>query len=122
MVVALWPRLAHADDVSLEDAIKGALKSHERTRIAALNVEAAEGDVESARADFLPSLTLGAQVGVAPSEDERYVTGSGTLSFFSALMTASMRWDISNHCGSPDRAQSSCEKRRRCVARGSSVR
>lgn len=83
------PAVARADELTVEDAIVRAARTHERAKIAALAVQDAEGQVVSARADLLPSLTLGAQAVLAPDPNERYVTGSGTLTLRQPLLAPS---------------------------------
>ncbi|NUP08344.1 MAG: TolC family protein [Polyangiaceae bacterium] len=78
------------EELTLEVAMKRSLQTHERAKIAELDVEAAEGAVESARADFLPTLVLGAEATLAPPDDaDRYVTGSGTLTLRQPLLNPS---------------------------------
>lgn len=83
------PAVARADDLTVEDAIARSARTHERAKIAALSVEDAEGQVVSARAVLLPSLTFGAQAVVAPDPEERYVTGSGTLTLRQPILAPS---------------------------------
>ena len=54
------------DEFALEEAIRLAAANNERAKIARLQVDAAEGELEIARSDFLPSLTFGASVTAQP--------------------------------------------------------
>lgn len=56
-----WAIEGRAADLSIDEAIRLALQNNERARIAALQIDSAEGDVETARASFLPTLSFGAQ-------------------------------------------------------------
>lgn len=83
------PAVAHADGMTVEDAIARSARTHERAKIAALSVEDAEGQVVSARADLLPTVTFGAQAVLAPDPDARYVTGNGTLTVRQPILAPS---------------------------------
>ena len=79
---------ARAADLSLDEAIRLALANNERSRIAALRVDSAEGDVESARASFLPTLTFGAsaQAREPVSAPQKAISESGTLTLRQPLL------------------------------------
>jgi len=113
VVVLVLPGWARADELSLEGAVQRALKTHERAKVAALDVEIAEANVESARSDFLPSLTLGAQATVAPDPDGRYVTGNGTLTLHQPILNPSAipRLDSAKHTLKAQKLSSSEERR-----------
>lgn len=74
---------ASAFAMSIDDAIRLALKGNERARIAELRIEQASGSVERARGSFLPQLTLGAN-----SQMHGYEDRSGRLWSHSATLTA----------------------------------
>ena len=87
---------AAAQDLTLDEAIRLALETNERAEIAKLEIEAAEGDLETARSEFLPTLVLGASVTARPprgraSEDRTppVVTGAGTLTLRQPLLNPS---------------------------------
>lgn len=82
---------ATAGDLSIEEAIAAADKTHERSRIAEQRVVQADADVDGATSDFLPTLTLGASAVARPVEDAagRYVTGSGSLTLTQPLLKPS---------------------------------
>lgn len=81
------PKVA-AENLTLEQAIRLALANNERAEIAQVQVDAAEGELEAARSDFLPSLTLGATLTAQPAGDKasRVVSGSGTLTLRQPLL------------------------------------
>lgn len=107
---------AHAQDTSIEDAIRGALRTHERSKVADLQIEAAEGDVESARAGFLPSLTLNASATAAPDVDERYITGVGSLTLRQPLLAPSAIPRLSSAEHSLEAQKLSSEEEKRSLA------
>jgi hypothetical protein len=80
-----------AENLTLEEAIRLALANNERAKIAKHQVDAAEGELESARSELLPSLTFGAAVTAQPYADKamRFVTGSGTLTLRQPLLNPS---------------------------------
>lgn len=90
LLLLLVPVRASAQALSMEEAMREALRNHERAKIAELSVEAAEGNVAAARSDFLPTLALGAEAVLAPpDEQDRYVTGAGTLTLRQPLLNPS---------------------------------
>jgi outer membrane protein TolC len=89
VALALWPTTASADPpLSLEDAVTLALSSNERAQKAPLRVEAAQGQLERARAAFLPSL-VGTGTGALRSvadRNGRILSGSGALTLNQPLL------------------------------------
>jgi len=71
LVLLLFPSESAAQGLTLEGAIRLALEKNERAEIAKLQVEVAEGELESARSEFLPTLTLGARLTAQPTREER---------------------------------------------------
>ena len=67
--------------LTLEDAVKLALANNERALKAPLRVEAAEGQLERARAAFLPTLTAGGTGTLAaqPDRNGRILAGTGQV-------------------------------------------
>jgi outer membrane protein TolC len=82
---------ALADDLTLPEAIRLAHEYNEDSKIADKRVEIAEGEVESSRAAFLPTLTLGASAQADAREDARgrHVTGSSSLTLRQPLLRPS---------------------------------
>lgn len=82
---------ADAEELGLAEAIRLAQANNERTRLAELKVEGAEGDVTTAQSNFLPDLTLRAATTVTPYEDRngRFLTGGGTLTLRQPLLDPS---------------------------------
>ncbi|NOU27111.1 MAG: TolC family protein [Polyangiaceae bacterium] len=84
-LVTPWAR-AQGDGLSLEDSIRYALSSNERALKAPLRVNVAEGQLDRARASFLPNLTatgngtLRTLAGTTGDRSPLTVTGSATLS------------------------------------------
>lgn len=89
--VVLGSGRASAQELDLETAVAAAIRTHERVKLADARVEQAEAELEVARSEFLPSLTLGASATARPSEDAtgRYVTGAGTLTLVQPLLAPS---------------------------------
>lgn len=85
------PAVAAADGLKIEDAIRLAVNNNERSRIAALRVQDAQGSVERARAGFLPSLNLGASGTQRFVQDRsgRTFTSAGTLTLTQPLFAPS---------------------------------
>ncbi len=75
------PRPALADGLSMNEAIELALHHNERSKVADLRVEQAEGSVESARGAFLPSLLVGgsANLDARAAKNGDHVSGLGTI-------------------------------------------
>jgi outer membrane protein TolC len=73
--------------LAIEDAVKLALATNARALKAPLRVEAAEGQLERARAAFLPSLVAsGTATGKSTADrNGRYLAGTGTLSLTQPL-------------------------------------
>lgn len=90
-VLLLWPRGAFAGSLTLEQAVRQALDSHERAGKAPLRVKAAEGQVDRARSAFLPSLVAGANATVRSTEDRigRQLFGAGTVTLSQPLLNPS---------------------------------
>lgn len=88
-LVVAAPGRASADSLTLDATIERALTVHERAQIADLRVEAAEGELYSARSEFLPSLTLGAQATLQDDDEGRYITGGGTLTLRQPILAPS---------------------------------
>src|SRR5437764_3636852 len=94
LLCAAWCGLAAragAEPLSLDQAVRLALQNNERTKIAQDRVDQAVGDVESARAPFLPSVSLGssAKADGYPDGAGRYLTSSGTLSIKQSIFAPS---------------------------------
>lgn len=70
LVLLLFPSEGAAQSLTLEEAIRLSLERNERAQIAKLQVEAAEGELETARSEFLPTLTLGASVTARPTKEQ----------------------------------------------------
>jgi outer membrane protein TolC len=107
-----------AENLTLEEAIRLALAHNERAKIAQYQVDAAEGDLEAARSDFLPSLTFGAAVTAQPYKDKasRYVTGSGTLTLRQPLLNPSAIPSYARARHSLDAAKHDATETRRILA------
>lgn len=85
----MWPRAARADDpLGLDDAVNLALANNERALKAPLRVEAAEGQLERARAAFLPTLVAGGTgtMKSVPDRSGRILAGSGNLTLNQPLL------------------------------------
>ncbi len=92
LCLLLAPSRAGADDaLSLEGAVKLALGNNERARKAPLRVEVAAGQVERARAAFLPTLNANTVVAFNGTLDRagRAVNGSGGLTLNQPLLNPS---------------------------------
>lgn len=76
--------------LGLEEAVELALANNERAMKAPLRVSAAEGQLEKARAAFLPTLTSGAQGTVKAEADKsgRVLAGSGTFTLTQPIVAA----------------------------------
>ncbi len=87
----LFVQPARADDLTFEQALAQAEQAHETGKLAELTVERAEAELEGARSDFLPTLTLGASATARAQEDAagRYLTGSGNLTLTQPLLRPS---------------------------------
>lgn len=72
LTLALLPRLALAEGLKLQDALRLALDHNERAKQANLRIDSAEGSVIRARASFLPSVSAG---GSASASDQRVPRG-----------------------------------------------
>jgi outer membrane protein TolC len=87
--LALWPFAARAEDaLGLDEAVNLALANNERARKAPLRVEAAEGQLERARAAFLPTLVAGGTGTMKSIADRngRVLAGSGNLTLTQPLL------------------------------------
>jgi outer membrane protein TolC len=87
--LALWPLTARAEDaLGLDDAVNLALANNERALKAPLRVEAAEGQLERARAAFLPTIVAGGTGTMKSIADRngRILAGSGTLTLTQPLL------------------------------------
>ena len=87
--LALWPTTASADpQLSLEDAVTLALSTNERAQKAPLRVEVAQGQLERARAAFLPSVVATGTGALRSTEDRngRILSGSGLLALNQPLL------------------------------------
>lgn len=88
----LFPPAAHADEpLGLEEAVRLALANNERSRKAPLRVKAAEGQLERARAAFLPSLGVNGNGALAATEDRNgsRFSGSGNLTLQQPILNLS---------------------------------
>jgi outer membrane protein TolC len=87
--LALWPTAARGEEaLGLEDAVNLALASNERALKAPLRVEAAEGQLERARAAFLPTLVANGAGSLHSIADRggRVLAGSGNLTLNQPLL------------------------------------
>jgi outer membrane protein TolC len=87
--LALAPAEARAEaPLSLEDAVTLALSTNERAQKAPLRVEAAQGQLERARAAFLPTLTATGTGALRSIEDRngRVLSGGGALTLNQPLL------------------------------------
>jgi outer membrane protein TolC len=82
--------LAQPRALTLAEAVDLALANNERARKAPLRVTAAEGQLEKARAAFLPTLAAGAQGTVRATQDRngRVLAGAGTLTVTQPIVAA----------------------------------
>src|SRR5690349_15437050 len=82
---------ASAASLTLEQAVKEALATHERAGKAPLRVKAAEGQLDRARSAYLPSLVVGANATLRSTEDRigRQLFGSGSLTLNQPLLNPS---------------------------------
>lgn len=89
--IAVLPRAALSDGMTLRTAIDLSRQNNERAKAAELRVEVAEGQVVSARGAFLPTLTLGlsgtGNVHADRSGDN--FSGSGTVTLRQPLLRPS---------------------------------
>lgn len=87
----LLPHGALAEGMTLRTAVDLARKNNERAQAASLRVEVAEGQVESARGAFLPTLTLGVSGNAFVHQDGRgdNVSGQGTITLRQPLLRPS---------------------------------
>src|SRR5262245_11909036 len=87
----LSPASARADGpLGFEEAVRLALTNNERARKAPLRVDAAEGQLDKARAAFLPSLSAGASGTLHPlDKNNRVLSGAGTLQLNQPLLNLS---------------------------------
>ncbi len=81
LAAASSPALAQPRRLGLAEAVELALANNERALKAPLRVVAAEGQLEKARAAFLPTLAAGAQGALRAAADRngRVLAGTGTL-------------------------------------------
>jgi outer membrane protein TolC len=87
--LALAPRPARAEaPLGLDDAVTLALTNNERALKAPLRVEAAQGQLERARAAFLPTLVAGGTGQLHSIEDRsgRILAGSGNITLNQPLL------------------------------------
>jgi outer membrane protein TolC len=89
-----WPHAAKAEALTLEAAVKLALRNNERGQKAALRVKLAEAQLERARDAFLPTLSAGASATWRPElRAGTNPSSNGTLTLtqpelFSAVLPA----------------------------------
>lgn len=86
------PGAARADEaLTLEETVRLALTVNERALKAPLRVEAAAGQLERARAGFLPTLVAGGAGTLRPTDDRntRALAGIGTLTLNQPLLNPS---------------------------------
>lgn len=118
LALSLVAPASAAQSLTLEEAIRLAAANNERAKIASLQVDAAEGELEIARSDFLPTLTFGASVTAQPYADRnsRYVTGAGTLTLRQPLLNPSAIPSYARARHSLDAAKHDATETRRILA------
>src|SRR5689334_13313292 len=83
LIPLLLSDAAHAEEpLRIEEAVRLALANNERAQKAPLRVEAAEGQLDSARAAFLPTLKAGGSAALTPVEDR-----NGNFATFGTTVT-----------------------------------
>jgi outer membrane protein TolC len=89
LCLSFWPRGARADaPLTIDAAVKLALANNERAQKAPLRVAAALGQLDRARAAFLPTVVANAAgtLSGAPDRNGRIVAGVGTISLNQPLL------------------------------------
>ncbi|HTQ04564.1 MAG TPA: TolC family protein [Polyangiaceae bacterium] len=91
-LLALAPRVAAAEGLKLEDAVRLALQNNERAKKAPLRVDVADAQLDRARDAFFPTLTFsGASTYHPPANDVKgpNPTNNGTLTLSQPLLNPS---------------------------------
>lgn len=91
-ILALLPSAARAAEaLTLEEALKLALANNERALKAPLRIDVAEGQLDRARAAFLPSLTAGLGGTLRPTDDKtpRAIAGNTTFALTQPIFNLS---------------------------------
>jgi outer membrane protein TolC len=92
VLLGLAPRVAAAEGLKLEDAVRLALQNNERAKKAPLRVDVADASLERARDAFFPTLTLsGSSTFRPPANDVKgpNPTNNGTLTLSQPLLNPS---------------------------------
>jgi outer membrane protein TolC len=88
-LVLTCPRLAAAEALKLEDAVRLALQNNERAKKAPLRVTVAEAQLERARDAFLPTLTASGSSTYRPDTRGTNPTTNGALTLTQPLLNPS---------------------------------
>src|SRR6185369_11793177 len=89
--LATCPRLAYAEGLRLEDAVRLALDNNERARKAPYRVDAASGQLDKARGAFFPTLTAAGSEQYQAQADKtgRHATTAGSVTLTQPLLNPS---------------------------------